>query len=109
MLRTMDSRHFLPVFHNLVKGMELVSNNQVWVGDITYIRADKGFLYISLLMDLWSRKIAGCHAGNTLEDKRALFTLEIALRELPQGTLPVHHSDRDCRYCSYRYIKRLQA
>ena len=45
------TRHSLPVFHNLVKDMELVSHNQVWVTDITCIRTDEGCLYLSLLMD----------------------------------------------------------
>jgi transposase InsO family protein len=109
MPRTTDSRHSLPVFHNLVKGMELGGPNQVWVADITYIRTDEGFLYLSLLMDLWSRKIVGYHAGDTLEAEGALRALETALKELPKGALPVHHSDRGCQYCSHRYVERLQA
>jgi transposase InsO family protein len=65
--QTTDSRHSLPVFHNLVKDMELARPNQAWAADITYIRTGEGFLYLSLLMDLWSRKRAGYHAGDTLE------------------------------------------
>jgi transposase InsO family protein len=97
------------VFHNLVKGMEVVSPNQVWVTDITYIRTDEGFLYLSLRMDLWSRKIAGYHAGDILETEGAIRALELALRELPQGAAPVHHSDRGCQYCSHRYVEKLKA
>jgi transposase InsO family protein len=93
---------------NLVKGMELANNNQVWVADITYIRTDEGFLYLSLLMDLWSRKIVGYHTGDTLEAEGALRALEMVLRDIPQGALPVHHSDRGCQYCSHRYVERLQ-
>jgi transposase InsO family protein len=109
MPKTTDSRHSLPVFHNLVKGMELDSPNQVWVADITYIRTDEGFLYLSLLMDLWSRKIVGYHAGDTLETEGALRALEMALKELPKGRCPVHHSDRGCRYCSHLYGEKLHA
>jgi transposase InsO family protein len=108
MPKTMDSRHSLPVFHNRVKGMELASGNQVWVGDITYIRTDEDFLYLSLPMDLWSRKIVGYNAGDTLETEGALRTLEMALKELPKGALSVHHSDRGCRYCSHRYVEKLK-
>jgi hypothetical protein len=50
--KTTNSRHSLPVFHNLVKEMELFSANQGWAGDITYIRTDDGFVYLSLPMDL---------------------------------------------------------
>jgi transposase InsO family protein len=77
------------VFHNLVKGMELVGANQAWAADITYIRSDEGFLYLSLLMDLWSRKIVGYHAGDTLEAEGAVCTLKQALRELPKRAAPV--------------------
>jgi transposase InsO family protein len=77
--RTTDSRHSLPVFHNLVKDMELAGPDQAWAGDITYIRTDEGFLYPSLLTDLWSRKIVGFHAGDTLEAEGAVRALETAL------------------------------
>jgi transposase InsO family protein len=106
---TTDSRHSLAVFRNLVKGMELTAANQAWAGDITYIRSDEGFLYLCLLMDLWSRKIVGCHAGDTLETEGAVCALEKALSELPQGAFPVHHSDCGCQYCSHRYVEKLKA
>jgi transposase InsO family protein len=61
--KTTNSRHSLPVFHNLVKGLEVSAPNQAWAADITYIRTAEGFLYLSLLMDIWSRKIVGYHAG----------------------------------------------
>jgi transposase InsO family protein len=107
--KTTNSRHSLPVFHNLVKGMELAGPNQAWAGDITYIRTEQGFLYLSLLMDMWSRKIVGSHAGDTLEAEGAIRTLEMALKELPEGVLPVHHSDRGCQYCSHRYVEKLKS
>jgi putative transposase len=55
------------VFYNLVKGISLTAPNQVWAADITCIRIDDGFPCLSLLMDLFSRKITGYHAGDTLE------------------------------------------
>ncbi|MDR1250066.1 MAG: IS3 family transposase, partial [Treponema sp.] len=104
-----NSRHSLPVFHNLVKDMVLTGPNQAWAADITSIRTDEGFLYLSLLMDLWSRKIVGFHTGDTLEAEGAVRALEMALSELPKGAFPVHHSDRGCQYCSHRYVEKLQA
>jgi transposase InsO family protein len=106
--RTTDSRHSLPVFRNLVKDMKLTGPNQAWVSDITYIRTDEGFLYLSLIMDLWSRKIVGCHAGDTLETEGVLFALEMALSKLPAGSHPVHHSDRGSQYCSHLYVGKLR-
>jgi transposase InsO family protein len=107
--KTTNSRHSLPVFHNLVKDMVLTGPHQVWVSDITYIRTGEGFLYLSLIMDLWSRKIVGYHAGDTLETEGVLRALAMALSELPQGAFPVHHSDRGSQYCSHLYAGELQA
>lgn len=106
--RTTNSRHSLPVFRNRVAAMELTGPNQVWVSDITYIRTDEGFLYLSLITDAWSRKIVGYHAGDTLETEGCLNALERAVKELVDGIFPVHHSDRGCQYCSHLYTGRLR-
>jgi transposase InsO family protein len=79
------------------------------VVDITYIHIYEGFLYLSLLMDLWSRKIVGYYAGDALEAEGAVHALEMVLKERPDGVSPVHHSDRGCQYCSHRYVEKLQA
>jgi len=106
--RTTDSRHCLPVFTNLVKDMALERPNQAWAGDITYIRTDEGFLYLSLLTDLYSRKIVGFHAGDTLETEGCMKALEMALNQLPAGKELFHHSDRGCQYCSHLYVNKAQ-
>jgi transposase InsO family protein len=87
--------------------MNLERPNQAWAADITYIRTDKGFPCLSLLTDLWSRKIAGFNAGDTLEAEGAVRTLQMALKELPAEAFPVHHSDCGCQYCSRRYVEKL--
>jgi transposase InsO family protein len=106
--RTTNSRHSLPVFKNLIADRKLTGPNQVWVSDITYIRTDVGFLYLSLITDAWSRKIVGYHAGDTLETQGCLNALEKAVKELMDGMFPVHHSDRGCQYCSHVYTGRLR-
>ena len=106
--RTTNSRHSLPVFRNLLEDMALDGSNQAWVSDITYIRTDEGFLYLSLVTDAWSRKIVGHHAGDTLETEGCLRALEKAAKELVDGLFPVHHSDRGCQYCSHLYTSRLR-
>jgi transposase InsO family protein len=60
-------------------------------------------------MDLWSRKVVGFHAGDTLEAEGAVRALEMALKELPRGAFPVRHSDRGCQYYSHRYVEKLNA
>jgi transposase InsO family protein len=107
--KTTNSRHSLPVFHNLVKGLEVSAPNQAWAADITYIRTAEGFLYLSLLMAMWSRKIVGYHAGDTLESEGVVRALDMALTGLPQGAFPIQHADRGCQYCSHRYVARLTA
>jgi len=107
--RTTDSRHSLPVFHNLVAGMEPAAPNQAWAGDLTYIRTDEGFLYAPLITDMFSRKIVGSFIGDSLEAEGCQAALDAALAELPAGAHPIHHSDRGCQYCSHPYVERLQA
>lgn len=106
--KTTNSRHSLPVFRNLLAAMDLTGPNQAWVSDITYIRTDEGFLYLSLITDAWSRKIVGYHAGDTLETEGCLKALEKAAGELADGLFPVHHSDRGCQYCSHVYTGKLR-
>ena len=105
---TTNSRHDLPIFPNLVKDMQLISANQAWASDITYIRTDEGFLYLSLITDLFSRKIVGFHASDSLETSGCLKALKEAQKGLPANMFPVHHSDRGCQYCSRIYTDRLR-
>jgi transposase InsO family protein len=106
--RTTNSRHSLPVFTNLIKEMELTCANQVWVSDITYIRIKDRFLYLSLITDKYSRKIVGYHLAESLEAQETLKALEMALRSLPEGVYPIHHSDRGIQYCSHKYVNELK-
>ena len=105
---TTNSRHYLPVFTNQFKGMKLTRPNEAWVSDITYIRTDEGFLYLSLITDTYSRKIVGFHAGDTLETEGCLNALGKAVKELVDGQFPLHHSDRGSQYCSHLYTGRLR-
>jgi transposase InsO family protein len=98
----------LPEFHNLVVGLTLTGPNQAWAADITYIRTDEGYLYVSLITDMWSRKIVGFHVGDSLETEGALTALDMALASLRHGEKPVHHSDRGCQYASHRYVGKLK-
>jgi putative transposase len=106
---TTNSRHCLPVFHNLFTGMSLQAANEAWVSDLTYIRTDEGFLFAALITDAYSRKIVGAHIGDSLEAEGCLRALDQALGELPAGKRPLHHSDRGCQYCCHEYVERLQA
>jgi transposase InsO family protein len=106
---TTSSHHCLPVHGNLVKELEVKQPNEVWVGDLTYVRTEEGFLYLALLTDKWSRKIVGYHCGDTLETVGCVKALAMALRELPAGAHPIHHSDQGSQYCSHEYTRGLAA
>jgi len=106
--QTTNSRHSLPVFTNLVAGKELTGPNQAWASDLTYVRTDQGFLFASLITDMFSRKIVGSVISDTLEAEGCLKALEMALMDLPDGARPIHHSDRGSQYCCHLYVKRLQ-
>jgi putative transposase len=104
---TTSSYHCLPVFKNLIKDREVSQPNQVWVGDITYLRTVEGFMYLALLTDKMSRKILGYHCGDSLEATGCVRALEMALEQMPEEARPIHHSDRGSQYCCHDYVNRL--
>jgi transposase InsO family protein len=97
----------LPVFRNPVSGLELSGPDRAWAA-ITYIRTGEGFPYLSLITDMWPRKIAGLHAGDSLETEGALSALAMAPASPGCGAKPVHHSDRGRRYASRLYVGKLR-
>jgi putative transposase len=106
--RTTQSYHNLPVFRNLVKELEVKGPNEVWVSDLSYLRTLEGCLYLALITDKYSRKIVGYHVGDTLEAIGCVRALEAALKDLPKGSKPIHHSDQGSQYCCHEYVRRLQ-
>jgi putative transposase len=105
--RTTNSLHGFRVYPNQAKELELSSPHQLWVSDITYIRTLEGFMFLSLVMDAFSRSIVGYDCSDSLEMEGALRALSMALRQLPQGSQTMHHSDRGCQYCCHAYIGKL--
>ncbi len=107
-VRTTDSRHGFGVYGNLLQEAELTAPHQGYVSDITYIRTDEGFMYLSLVMDAYSRAVVGYDCSDRLEADGALRSLSQALKQLPSGSHPIHHSDRGIQYCCGRYINKLK-
>ena len=106
--KTTDSYHRFHKYKNLVKDMVVSAPNQVWVSDITYIRTIKGFCYLALITDLYSRKIVGYDISDSLELAGCLRALKLALRTARPVSGLVHHSDRGIQYCSNQYVKELK-
>lgn len=106
---TTNSNHVFKRYANLIKDIEPDGPNQIWVSDITYIRAGQKFLYLFLITDSYSKKIMGCKLANTLDSIHAVNSLQDAIKNNCQPiTGLIHHSDRGIQYCSKEYIKVLQ-
>ena len=71
-VKTTDSDHGYRVYPNRLKGLEVVRPNQVWVADITYIRIVVGFLYLAVVLDLYSRKVIGWALSDKIDASSAL-------------------------------------
>ena len=106
---TTDSRHELKVYVNLAARMELTGLNQLWVADITYIRLQAEFVYLSVILDRFSRKVVGWALDRTLAARLAVAALERAIAARQPGPGLVHHSDRGFQYASKEYVEVLQA
>jgi transposase InsO family protein len=103
--RTTNSNHDFPRYPNLVKTLEITHPEQVWVADITYIRLRREFVYLAVLMDVYTRAIRGWHLGRNLDYTLTLAALE---RALAAATPEIHHSDQGLQYAATGYASRLQ-
>lgn len=106
-VRTTDSNHKLPVYPNLAKDLKLSGLNQLWVADITYIRLQYEFVYLSVILDAHSRRVIGWALGRTLEAELAVDALKTAIRRGRVEPGLVHHSDRGVQYASRAYTDLL--
>jgi putative transposase len=106
---TTDSKHSMPVAPNVLAGrFEWGRPNQAWVGDITYIPTDEGWLYLAVLIDLFSRRVVGWAMDKRITRGLTLRALDMAVqrRRPPQGL--IHHTDRGSQYASGDYQKALK-
>lgn len=101
---TTDSNHPLPVARNIVNREFVPSKkNEKWAADITYIPTQEGWLYLSVVQDLHSRKVVGWSMSDCIDSRLVINALEMAIkRELPGAGL-VAHSDRGVQYASQTY------
>ncbi len=83
--------------------------NEKWAGDITYVPTRQGWLYVAVLMDLYSRRIIGWAMGEQMTTTLTLRALEMALQQRPVPVGLLHHSDRGCQYVATLYQQRLIA
>ena len=93
---------------NLVKDMTIDRPDQALCSDITYIYTEEGFLFLSLMMDMYAHDIVGWAVRDSLKTEGPLAALEMAAKTLGPDAKPVAHSDRGCQYNSHAYIEALQ-
>lgn len=107
--RTTDSNHSLPVAPNrLNQCFEVNRPDTVWTADITYIWTQQGWLYLAVVLDLFSRRIVGWSMAPSLERTLVLDALQMAIAARNPAEGLIHHSDRGSQYASYDYQKALQ-
>ena len=103
--RTTDSQHPYPRYLNLVKELEITHPDQVWVSDITYIRLHQEYVYLAIIMDVFTRSIRGWCLSRILDQELTLMALRAALEtQSPE----IHHSDQGVQYAAYAYTDLLK-
>lgn len=103
--RTTNSQHPYPRYPNLMKDMKVVRPEQAWVSDITYIRLGRGFVFLAVIMDVFTRTIRGWNLGRNLDVDLTLTALRNALSLcIPEN----HHSDQGIQYAAQAYTDLLK-
>ena len=104
-VRTTNSQHPYPRYGNLVKELDVVQPDQVWVSDITYVRLHSEFIYLAIILDIYTRAVRGWALSRSIDQQLTLDALEMALESSqPQ----IHHSDQGVQYACSAYVNRLQ-
>jgi len=105
---TTQSHHRFRVHNNKLKDYVPSAPHQGWVCDITYVRVIKGFVYLFLLTDAYSRKIVGWELNGSLGIEGAMHALRKAVSQCPCTQGLIHHSDRGFQYCANVYVNQLK-
>ena len=104
---TTDSKHSHKVPPNLIEEMTIDGPNQVWTVDITYIRINTGFVYLAVVLDLFSRKVIGWAISKRIDGNLTIDALEMAIKRRKPKRGVIHHSDRGVQYLCDAYVKIL--
>jgi transposase InsO family protein len=107
---TTDSGHALAIKGNLrARCFAVAQPNLTWVTDITYLWTLEGWLYLAVVLDLFSRRVVGWSMSESLERRLALEALKMALADRQPARGLIHHSDRGSQYASLEYQQLLAA
>jgi putative transposase len=103
--RTTNSNHPYPRYSNLVQDLEITHPDQVWVCDITYIRLFQEFVFLAVIMDVFTRAIRGWNLSRSLDFH---LTLEALKQGLEDHVPETHHSDQGIQYAAGEYVQTLR-
>lgn len=106
-VRTTNSEHPHPVYEKLLEDHEPDGINQAWVSDITYIRIANGFVFLAVILDLYSRKVIGWAISKRIDGELALAALAMAIQRRNPSKGVIHHSDRGVQYLCEDYVALL--
>ena len=107
--KTTDSRHTRRIAPNLLeRDFTVPAPNRVLAGDITYVSTTDGWLYLAVLLDLYSRRVVGWAMSDRIDTELALSALRAAASTRALEPNWIHHTDRDCRYGSDDYLAALK-
>ncbi|NGX96692.1 MAG: IS3 family transposase [Candidatus Afipia apatlaquensis] len=104
---TTNSNHAGPIFPNLAKGLTLDGPNELWVADLTYIAIARGFVYLAVVLDAWSRRVVGYALGRAIDTKLTVAALRTAIENRRPAAGCIHHSDRGAQYAAEQYRQLL--
>ena len=108
-VRTTDSRHGCPIYPNLLPHLRVSGLDQLWIADLTSIRLPRGFGYLAVILDAYSRRCSGWALERSLETGLAVNALRMALNRRRVRPGLGHHSDRGVQYASATYTELLKA
>ena len=106
---TTDSDHSWKIYPNLARSMVVTDLNQLWVADITYVRLKLEFVYVAVILDVYSRRVVGWSVQKQIDTALTLEALDMALAQRRPAAGLVHHSDRGVQYACGAYVQRLQS
>lgn len=107
---TTDSKHCLPISPNLLeRDFEVTGPNQCWVGDITYIPTDEGWLYLATVIDLYNRGVVGWSMSDRINKRLVIDAQKMAIRARRPGAGLIMHTDRGSQYASHKFRQLLRA
>lgn len=109
-MQTTDSNHGEKIYPNLAKTLEVTGINQLWVADITYIQLSKEFVYLAVIIDVFSRRCIGWDLSRNIDTQLTLNALLKALQTRNKDDLKdlIHHSDQGVQYASMDYVNYLK-